>query len=152
VALTSGYPVRSFKYGPADLLADPAFKLESSTDTAEFDVLVGNVRGFIVNSPGVAAVTPINPIGNALPPTVYMGPDIAKANLINAQNVSDGAQQVTLRVSIDKDGRVTNPTVMSGNPRLINAAIEAVQQWRYRPHLVNGQPSPVVTTVTVNFP
>ena len=31
------------------------------------------------------------------------------------------------------------------------AAVDAVQQWRFTPALLNGQPVPVVMTVTVNF-
>jgi protein TonB len=29
--------------------------------------------------------------------------------------------------------------------------MDAVQRWRYTPALLNGQPVPVVMTVTVNF-
>ena len=32
-----------------------------------------------------------------------------------------------------------------------SAAMDAVQQWRYRPILLNGQPIDVVTTIIVNF-
>jgi TonB family protein len=39
----------------------------------------------------------------------------------------------------------------SVDPDLIKAAIEAVQQWRYEPTLLNGQPTEIVTTVTVDF-
>jgi protein TonB len=31
------------------------------------------------------------------------------------------------------------------------AAIEAVRQWRYKPYLLNGEPTEVETTLTVNF-
>ena len=31
------------------------------------------------------------------------------------------------------------------------AAVDAVRQWRFTPTLLNGQPVPVVMTVTVNF-
>jgi protein TonB len=143
--------------------------LEAATDTSQFDVMVGYRAGFILSGAG-AAVATFNPAGNApgpgiavdrplpgvapglLPPPVHIGPDIAKANLLTPQNLPGGSQEVTLRLSIDKDGKVTNASVMSGNPRLTNVAIEVVQQWRYRPHLANGQPTPVETTVNVNFP
>jgi protein TonB len=36
-------------------------------------------------------------------------------------------------------------------PTLDEAAMDAVQRWRYTPALLNGQPVPVVMTVTVNF-
>jgi protein TonB len=34
---------------------------------------------------------------------------------------------------------------------LDDAAIEAVRQWRFTPTLLNGEPIPVVMTVTVTF-
>jgi protein TonB len=34
---------------------------------------------------------------------------------------------------------------------LIQAAIDAVKQWRYKPTMLNQEPVPVVTTITVNF-
>jgi protein TonB len=58
---------------------------------------------------------------------------------------------VILEAIIDREGRVENLKVLSGHPLLIRAAFEAVQQWRYRPTLLNGQPVEVVTQVTVNF-
>jgi protein TonB len=40
---------------------------------------------------------------------------------------------------------------VSGPPLLVAAAIEAVQQWRYQPTLLNGQPVEVLTEIDVNF-
>jgi periplasmic protein TonB len=34
---------------------------------------------------------------------------------------------------------------------LEQAAIDAVRQWRFTPTLLNGEPMPVVLTVTVTF-
>jgi protein TonB len=34
---------------------------------------------------------------------------------------------------------------------LANAARDAVQRWRYRPYLLNGEPVEVETSITVNF-
>jgi protein TonB len=34
---------------------------------------------------------------------------------------------------------------------LVPAAINAVNQWRYRPYILNGNPVEVDTHVTVNF-
>jgi protein TonB len=36
-------------------------------------------------------------------------------------------------------------------PLLDDAAVAAVRQWRFTPALLNGEPVPVVMTVTVNF-
>jgi len=41
--------------------------------------------------------------------------------------------------------------VLRGVPMLDQAAVAAVQQWRFEPARLNGQVVPVVMTVTVNF-
>ena len=58
---------------------------------------------------------------------------------------------VLLHAVISKEGRIVNLKVMSGRAELIPSAIGAVQQWRYRPYLLLGQPVEVETTITVNF-
>ena len=58
---------------------------------------------------------------------------------------------VVLEVQINKDGLVDNLKVITGHPLLVQAAIDAVRQWTYKPVLLNGQPVDFVTTVTVNF-
>jgi len=58
---------------------------------------------------------------------------------------------VVLKVDIDKDGNVSNVELISGHPALAQAAIDAVQQWKYKPYLLNGTPVEVETQVTVNF-
>jgi periplasmic protein TonB len=52
---------------------------------------------------------------------------------------------------IDKEGRVTQMKVVSGSPLLVQAAIQALQQWRYQPTLLNGEPVAVDMVVTVHF-
>jgi TonB family protein len=59
--------------------------------------------------------------------------------------------KVLLVAIIDTQGRITNLRALSGHPFLIPAAIDAVQQWRYRPYILNGQPVEVETQITVNF-
>ena len=58
---------------------------------------------------------------------------------------------VVLQALIGKDGSVQNLTVISGHPMLIQAAMDAVKQWRYRPYLLNGEPVLLETTINVNF-
>jgi protein TonB len=41
--------------------------------------------------------------------------------------------------------------VLSGHPMLVEAAVDAVRQWRYRPYVLNGEPVEVETEVKVNF-
>lgn len=59
---------------------------------------------------------------------------------------------VVLHAIISKTGSVVNLNVASSsNPMFNNYALEAVKQWRYRPYLLNGEPTEVDTTITVNF-
>jgi periplasmic protein TonB len=41
--------------------------------------------------------------------------------------------------------------VLRSIPLLDQAAVDAVQRWRFTAALLNGQPVPVVMTVTANF-
>lgn len=58
---------------------------------------------------------------------------------------------VLLRVTVDEQGAVSDITLVSGHPLLNKAAVSAVRQWKYSPMLLNGQPVPVISTVTVIF-
>jgi len=52
----------------------------------------------------------------------------------------------------DEQGRVTNVRVLRGLPMgLDQAAVDAIQQWRFRPATLQGQPVKVYYTLTVNF-
>jgi TonB family protein len=59
---------------------------------------------------------------------------------------------VILRAVIGRDGHVHSlrPT-NAADADFVIAAIAAVRQWTYRPYLLNGEPTEVDTTITVNF-
>jgi|HubBroStandDraft_1064217.scaffolds.fasta_scaffold09099_3 protein TonB len=58
---------------------------------------------------------------------------------------------VRLRAIIATDGSVQHLEVLSGSEILSRAARQAVEQWRYRPTLLNGVPVEVETLITVTF-
>jgi len=58
---------------------------------------------------------------------------------------------VKIQALIGRNGIIRNLQVVSGPPLLIAAAIEAVQQWRYQPTLLNAEPVEVITEIDVNF-
>jgi periplasmic protein TonB len=58
---------------------------------------------------------------------------------------------VRLHAIISKTGSVESLEVLSGHPLLVRAAMDAVQQWRYKPTLLNGEPVEVDTTIDVIF-
>jgi protein TonB len=58
---------------------------------------------------------------------------------------------VRLHAIISKDGSVQQLEVLSGHPLLVQAALDAVRQWKYRPTTLNGEPVEVDTTIDVIF-
>lgn len=58
---------------------------------------------------------------------------------------------VRLEVLIGKDGAIKDLVVLSGDPVLARAAVDAVWRWEYRPTSVNRVPVEVITEVDVNF-
>jgi TonB family protein len=61
--------------------------------------------------------------------------------------------EVILEVTIGTDGSVVAvKAIKDPDPRLAEAAIDAVKQWKYKPALTKaGKPIQVLATVTVNF-
>lgn len=53
---------------------------------------------------------------------------------------------------IGVDGRIRYLQLVSGHPLLVEAAREAVSQWRYRPMVVGGEVFEVVTQIRVALP
>jgi TonB family protein len=93
------------------------------------------------------------------PRTIRVGGNVAAANLIHqvapeypalarAAHISG---TVLLRVFIGTDGTVENLQYVSGPPLLMEAAVDAVKKWQYKPTLLNGEPIHVETTVSVVF-
>lgn len=70
-------------------------------------------------------------------------PEEAKANSITGP--------VVMEAVVNRDGSVGRLRVVSGDPALRRAAVEAVSAWRYRPYLLNGEPVDVSTTISVDF-
>ncbi len=58
---------------------------------------------------------------------------------------------VELRALVSSDGTIHQVQVVSGPAILAHAAIEAVNQWKYRPYYLNGTPIAVETQITVKF-
>lgn len=58
---------------------------------------------------------------------------------------------VILETVIGENGTVDDVRVLRSVPLLDQAAIDAVRKWTFTPTLLNGQPVPIVMTVTVAF-
>jgi periplasmic protein TonB len=107
----------------------------------------------------------IGGVGGAPPPPkpaqtrIRQGGAVTAASLINRVQPSYPplARQtrisgtVRLHAIISKSGTVQQLEVMSGHPLLVQAALDAVRQWKYRPTTLNGEPVEVDTTIDVIF-
>ncbi len=58
---------------------------------------------------------------------------------------------VLVEVKVGKDGHVTNPRFVSGQPVFRDAAFDAVKQWIFKPAMLNGQPIDQTTQIKVIF-
>jgi TonB family protein len=74
-------------------------------------------------------------------PPVY--PAIAKARGL--------ATTVVVEVKVGKDGKVSNPKLISGLPIFRDAAFDAVKQWVFKPAKLNGQPIEQSTQISLKF-
>jgi protein TonB len=92
--------------------------------------------GPVVLSKGVTA-------GMLLAPIQPVYPAIARAAGVQGT--------VMLEAVISKAGRIESLRAVSGPAMLRGAALDAVSAARYRPYLLNGEPTEVQTTVTVVF-
>jgi protein TonB len=100
---------------------------------------------------------PANPKASSKP--IRVGVGVAEANLIHKVLPVYPALAKSARVQgtveftaiISKEGRIENLRLVHGHPLLVQAAREAVLQWKYRPTLLNGEPVEVVTDIIVNF-
>jgi periplasmic protein TonB len=59
--------------------------------------------------------------------------------------------RVELRAIIGTDGTIQSLEVISGDPLFLLSAREAVEQWRYKPTYLNGQPVEIDTFITVVY-
>ncbi len=91
---------------------------------------------------------------------IKVGGNVQAANLIRQtqpQYPEDARKagitgQVQMTAIIGRDGTIQNLQVISGPPQLVEAALQAVETWLYKPTHLNGAPVEVVTTITVSFP
>lgn len=58
---------------------------------------------------------------------------------------------VRLTGIIGKDGLIQQLQVIDGSPLLVQAAVDAVRQWVYRPTLLGNKPVEVIAPIIVNF-
>ena len=59
---------------------------------------------------------------------------------------------VLLSIVVSKEGNVeADIKVISGDPKIVPAALDAVKNWKFKPYLLDGQPMEMETTVSITF-
>jgi periplasmic protein TonB len=134
-------------------------KEEAEPDMGSMGGVVGGVQGGSLGGVmgGALGLGPAPP--KPVQSRIKVGGNVTAAKIINrtAPNYPALARQtrisgtVRLHAIIAKDGTVQQLEVLSGHPLLVQAALDAVRQWRYQPTLLNGEPVEVDTTVDVIF-
>ena len=142
-------------------------RIDLSPDAPE--IPIGAVTGGPANPslipllPGIAVQPPAQTAAPKPPPpapaAIRVGGGVQSAKLIFGPKpaypplarTTRTQGTVKIQALIGRDGVIRNLQVVSGPPLLIAAAIEAVQQWRYQPTLLNAEPVEVITEIDVNF-
>jgi TonB family protein len=84
---------------------------------------------------------------------IMAGNVLSKVTPVYPQDAKDQkiSGTVVLHAIIGKDGAISQLDAVSGPAELRQSALDAVKQWVYKPYLLNGQPTEVETTITVNY-
>ena len=169
------------KFNPAVLVSPVVVPKEvaiiSEAPVLQADVVVGGVPGGI---PGVAggmgngylsatvAVAPPPPppapkvvaaAAPSGPKQITVGGDVEEAMLLHQVRpvyppMARAARitgTVRMKAVIGTDGTIKNLTAMSGHPMLLDAAMNAVRQWVYKPTVLDGVLMEVNTEIVVHF-
>jgi periplasmic protein TonB len=90
----------------------------------------------------------LTPMPSDLPERVAQAEQAAYPSLAKQMKVQGS---VVLQAYVGADGGIKDLHVVSGNPILVSAAVEAARQWRFTPYLQNGQPVETQAKIQVNF-
>ncbi len=167
-------PRHTYRPTQAEITYNPAQIAHHRQRPSDEDVLaLDNVDGDPGNGPGLPGIGPYIPGGGDNGPRIAP-PRETEPVRPTRQKVSEGVMEgalirrvepvypmiaekmhlsgtVRLRAIIAADGSVQHLEVLSGSEILSRAARQAVEQWRYRPTLLNGVPVEVETYITVTF-
>jgi protein TonB len=133
---------------PTLVVDEPALAITMNTGLATPGIPIG----LNATSPTVVVATKPGPptrisqgvlAGLLLAPIQPIYPPIARA--------SHTEGTVVIQAIISKSGRIESAHVLSGSSMLQGAALDAVRSARYRPYLLNNEPTEVETTISINF-
>lgn len=143
-----------------EILAPESPPAPSAPTIDEIPTVIGGIPGDGTETDGLIGgrapeppplprpVVPVRVGGRVLPPErVHYVTPVYPPLAIAARKTG----LVILEAVVGEDGTVRDLRVLKSEPLLDAAAIAAVRQWRYRPTTLNGQTTPVLMTVTVQF-
>jgi TonB family protein len=160
--LPSGnYELQVLKPG-FDTYRIPQVSLDPGRDfTAIFPLQVGAITEHVMVVPDIPAkpapveTTSGKPSRLSVGGTVQAAKIVARVQPIYPESARSAgiSGTVVLRAVIGMDGKPLSLRVMNSqiDPDLAHSAVEAVNQWRYTPTLLNGEPIEVDTTITVIY-
>lgn len=134
-------PVVKGSPGSQSASGEPLLSIDAPVENSGTDALAeaSHYKGPAAPLPIGGDVKPAQLIKSV--PPVY--PQMAKTQRISGN--------VTIDALIDASGKVAEVKVISGPPLLHRAALDAVKQWKYTPAQLDGSPTAIHLTVTVQF-
>lgn len=148
----------------------PGFQTYRQTDvsldagrefTANINLEVGAITENVMVVPANGGKPMVTEKTNGKPSRLVVGGMVEAAKLVNKvqpiypENAKSAGVQgtVVLHAVIGRDGKPLSLRVMNGqiDPDLARSAVEAINQWRYTPTLLNKEPIEVDTTINVVY-
>jgi periplasmic protein TonB len=138
---------------------------EDAPDMSSMGMQGGVVGGVAGGQMGGVIGGVIGGVGGAPPPPRPTQQRIRQGGQVQAAKLTNKVQPlypplarqtrisgtVRLHAIIAKNGTVEQLEVISGHPLLVQAALDAVRQWKYQPTTLNGEAVEVDTTIDVIF-
>jgi periplasmic protein TonB len=147
---------------PAEIRPEPAFPAYDEIGVeggVEGGVAGGSLGGFVGGLVDAPPPPPPPPPPLAPPQPVRIGGVISAPELLHRVEpiypdiavMAKVTGTVILEAVVATDGTVESVKVLRPVKFLEQASIDAVKQWRYKPLILNGVPTPFVLTVTLTF-
>jgi zinc protease len=137
---------------PEALPPAPAGSAESRPAPAAPKLVAANVAT-------ASAANPTAPAQQDVPKRIRASANVTQARIITMvkpvyppeARAAAVTGTVRLHAVISGEGNVEKLDVVSGDPLLAAAALDAVRQWKYKPTLIDNYPVKVETLIDVNF-
>jgi TonB family protein len=149
------YAIEVLKPGYARLTIAKRKIEAGKTVRADLYLSLGNIKETLTVDGGVGGVEPAG-----TPQRIRVSGNVQASKMVKqvrpvypVEAKKAGVQgTVRLRAVVGKEGDVLGLTLlMAPSAELARSAMEAVNQWKYTPTLLNGQPVEIQTEVDVNY-